>query len=149
VSARMKRRDFITLLGGAATWPLAARAQQQPMPVVGYLNAGSHGASSITMFRRNLADAGYLEGRDVTIDYRFAEGQYERLPAMAEELVRRPAAVIVAMSSTPALAAKGATTSIPILFSSTDDPVKLGLVPSSQTTVSPREAAAFSDRSFG
>jgi putative ABC transport system substrate-binding protein len=126
----MRRRDFIISIGGAATWPLAARAQQPAMPVVGYLNAGSHGVSSITMFRRNLADAGYLEGRDVTIDYRFAEGQYERLPAMAEELVRRPAAVIVAMSSTPALAAKGATASIPILFSSTDDPVKLGLVAS-------------------
>ena len=127
----MQRREFITLLGGAAaTWPLAARAQQAAMPVVGYLNAGSLGASSMTMFRRNLADAGYLEGRDVTIDYRFAEGQYERLPAMVEELVRRPVAVIVAMSSNPALAAKGATASIPIVFSSTDDPVKLGLVAS-------------------
>jgi putative ABC transport system substrate-binding protein len=86
---RVRRREFLTLLSGAAAaWPLAAHTQQPAMPAVGYLNAGFHGASTVTTFRRRLADAGYLEGRDVTIDYRFAEGQYERLPAMAEELVR-------------------------------------------------------------
>jgi putative ABC transport system substrate-binding protein len=102
------------------------------MPVIGYLSAGSLGTSTpqLTVFRQSLAEAGYVEGRNMTIDYRFAEGQYDRLPALAEELVRRQAAAIVAASSVPALAAKGATASVPIVFSSTDDPVKLGLVES-------------------
>jgi putative tryptophan/tyrosine transport system substrate-binding protein len=127
----VKRRAFITLLGGAAAWPLAARAQQR-MPVIGYLGAGSLGPSTppLTVFRQSLAEAGYVEGRNMTIDYRFAEGQYDRLPALADELVRRQAAAIVATSSLPALAAKGATASVPIVFSSTDDPLKLGLVES-------------------
>jgi putative tryptophan/tyrosine transport system substrate-binding protein len=127
------RRDFITLLGGAAAaWPLAARGQQAGIPVIGYLGAGSLGPSTpqLTAFRQSLAEAGYVEGRNMTIDYRFAEGQYDRLPALAEELVRHQAAAIVATSSLPALAAKGATASVPIVFSSTDDPVKLGLVES-------------------
>jgi len=129
----MRRRDFITLLGGAAAaWPLAARAQQPAMPVIGYLSAGSLGPSLplLAVFRQSLAEAGYVEGRNMTIDYRFAEGQYDRLPALVEELVRRQAAAIVAASSPPALAAKGVTASVPIVFSSTDDPVKVGLVAS-------------------
>jgi len=130
----MRRREFIAFIGGAAAaWPLAARAQQRTaMPVVGYLEQGSPEADAnrIAAFRKGLAEAGYVEGRNMAIDCRFAEGQYDRLPALAEELVRRQAAVIVALSSTPSLAAKGATASIPIVFSSTDDPVQLGLVAS-------------------
>jgi putative ABC transport system substrate-binding protein len=102
------------------------------MPVIGYLSAGSLGSigSQLTVFRQSLAEAGYVEGHNVAIDYRFAEGQYDRLPAMAEEFVRRQAAVIVAAATRPALAAKGATATIPIVFSATDEPVKLGLVAS-------------------
>jgi putative ABC transport system substrate-binding protein len=128
----MRRRKFITLLGGtAATWPLAARAQQPAMPVVGFLNAGSPGplAHLITVLRQKLAEAGYVEGRNVAIEYRWAEGQIDRLPALAEELVRRQVAVIIASGGNSAApAAKATTTTIPIVFSVTDDPVKLGLV---------------------
>jgi putative ABC transport system substrate-binding protein len=129
----VKRRDVIALLSGAvAGWPLAAGAQQPASPVVGFLNSTSLDGSrpSVNAFRQGLQESGYVEGRNVAIEYRWAEGQYDRLPAMAAELVRRQVNIIVATSTPSVLAARAATTTIPIVFFVAGDPVQRGLVTS-------------------
>jgi len=130
----MRRREFITLIGGtAAAWPLAARAQPQAPPVIGYLSSSTPNANArnLAAFRRGLGETGYVEHRSVGIEYRWAEGQYDRLPALAADLVNQQVAVIFATGGLmPALAAKAATSTIPIVFQGGGDPVQLGLVAS-------------------
>ena len=127
----MRRREFITLLGGAASWPIAVQAEQPSLslPVIGYLASRSAADSKlfVAAFRKGLGEAGFVEGQNITIEYRWADGQYDRLPKLAAELVQRRVALLVTTGGEPsALAAKAATSTIPIVFTTGGDPVKIG-----------------------
>jgi putative tryptophan/tyrosine transport system substrate-binding protein len=130
----MNRRDMIALLGGAAAWPVAARAQEAALPLLGFINGNGGSADAVapfaTAFRKGLGEAGYFEGQNVTVEYHWLEGQYDRVPALVADLVRRHVAVIAAPAAPAAIAAKAATATIPIVFGVGTDPVKLGLVAS-------------------
>ena len=128
----MKRRAFIAVLGGAAAWPSLGRAQQSAMPVIGLLDSSSADeyAPFLTAFAVGLNEVGFVEGRNVAIKYRWADGRYDRLPALATELVRAPVTVLVATGITAAIAAKAATSTVPIVFNTGGDPIRFGLVAS-------------------
>ena len=128
---QLKRREFITLIGGAAAlWPVGARAQQRSMPVIGFLHTRSpeDSTAQLAAFRRGLAENGYTEGENVHVEYRWGRGKYDLMPALAAELVHLPASLLFAGSEASILAAKAATTSLPIIFVVGSDPVKLGIV---------------------
>ena len=148
----MKRREFITLLGAAAAWPLVARAQQAAMPVIGYLVVGGpeDSQASLVPFLQGLKQSGYIQGKNVTIETRAANYHVERLQGLAAELVDHGAAMIFAtQGAASVVAAKAVTSTIPIVFATGGDPIKLGLVPSSQSSRQQRNGDQLSDRQFG